>query len=177
MSEPFLPNGQCFSWAPDVLWLHVISNAVIALSYVLIPAALYIITTRNQYRGQHKDLAYLFIAFIFFCGLSHLVEIYTTWVPAYRLEGWMKAITASVSMVTALVLLPKLPDLLMNTEIQKKYQLMEDHQHTLEAQLAQMNSVYEASLGREERIIQLKKEINQELTKQGLPPRYRIYEG
>jgi hypothetical protein len=176
MTEPFLPSGDCYHWLPDILWLHVISNAVIALSYLLIPLALYMFVRRNQYRLPHRDLAYLFISFIFFCGLSHAAEIYTTWVPAYRLEGWLKAVTASVSIVTALVLLPKLPDLLLNDGEQKTYAHLEEHQRSLEARLAQMNSLYEASLGREERIVQLKKEINQELTKQGLPPRYRIHD-
>lgn len=176
MTETFLPNGQCFAWVPDILWLHIISDAGIALSYILIPIALYIIARRNQYQGQHKDLAYLFMALIFSCGLSHAAAIYTAWVPAYRIEGWLKAIAASIAAVTALVLLPKLPDLLLNAGIQRKYEQMKDHQRMLEAQLAQMNSVYEASLGREERIIQLKKEINLELAQQGLPPRYRIHE-
>lgn len=176
MSEPFLPSGDCYRWLPDILWLHVISNAVIALAYLLIPLVLYVFATRNRHRLPHKDLVYLFISFIFFCGVSHAAEIYTTWVPAYRLEGWLKAVTASVSIVTALVLLPKLPDLLFNGGILKTYEHMEEHQRTLEARLAQMNSVYEASLGREERIVQLKKEINQELIKQGLPPRYRTHD-
>lgn len=176
MAEPFLPSGDCYLWLPDILWLHVISNAVIALSYLLIPLTLYVFVRRNQHRLPHKDLAYLFISFIFFCGLSHAAEIYTTWVPMYRFEGWLKAITASVSIVTALVLLPKLPDLLINGGEQKKYTHMEEQQRALEARLTQMNSLYEASLGREERIVQLKKEINQELIKQGLPPRYRIHD-
>lgn len=172
----FMPHGHCFFWLPDILWLHVGSDAVIALAYLLIPIGLYIFATRNQYKLPHKDLVYLFMAFIFFCGISHITSIYTVWVPAYRFEGWVKAITASVSLVTALVLLPKLPDLLINQNLQKKYMQMEEHQRALEARLSQMNSVYEASLGREERIIQLKKEINLELAKQGLPQRYRIHE-
>lgn len=176
MTEPFLPSGAAYHWLPDILWLHLISDAVIAISYLLIPMALYVFVTRNQYRMPHKDLAYLFICFIFFCGLSHAAEIYTIWVPAYRLEGWLKAITASISIVTALILLPKLPDLVLSEGDQKKYAHMEEHQRALEARLAQMNSLYQASLGREERIVQLKKEINQELTKQGLTPRYRIHE-
>lgn len=176
MTEPFLPNGQCFAWAPDILWLHVISDAVIALAYVVIPVTLFVVVFRHHYREDQKDLTYLFMAFIFSCGLAHAAGIYTAWVPAYHFEGWLKAITASISAVTALVLLSKLPDLVLNAGIQRKYEQMENNQRILEAQLAQMNSVYEASLGREERIIQLKKEINQELTRQGQPPRYRIHE-
>jgi hypothetical protein len=39
-----------------------------------------------------------------------------------------------------------------------------------------MNSVYEASLDREDRITQLKREVNEELISQGQPARYKIIE-
>lgn len=172
----FLPHGHCYFWQPDVLWLHVGSNATIALAYILIPVALCIFALKNKLDWPHKDLLYLFVAFIFFCGLSHAAEIYTTWIPAYRFEGWIKAVTASVSIITALVLIPKLPDLLSAQNLQKKYEILQENHKLLEARLSQMNSVYEASLGREERITQLKKEINQELAKQGLSQRYRIHD-
>lgn len=172
----FLPFGQCFSWSPDIFWLLISANLVIVVAFILLPIALYLFATRSQYKFPDPDLIYLFMAFIFFSGLSHAVEIYTIWEPSYRLIGWAKAITASISIVTALVFLSKLPELLKNPSFQKKYQEMEEAQRELEARLNQMNSLYEASLGREERIVQLKKEINQELAKQGLSPRYRIHE-
>lgn len=172
----FMPHGHCYFWQADVLWLHVGSNAVIALAYVLIPLALTIFLVKNRFQLPHKDLLCLSVAFISLCGMTHLMEIYTTWIPAYRLEGWIKAITASVSITTALVLMPQLPDLLSSQGLQKKYDALRENQAMLETRLSQMNSVYEASLGREERIVQLKKEINQELAKQGLPQRYRIHD-
>lgn len=172
----FMPHGHCYFWQPDVLWLHVGSNAVIALAYILIPLALTIFIVKNKFKLPHKDLLYLSVAFIFLCGMTHLMEIYTTWIPDYRLEGWLKAITASVSIITALVLLPKLPELLKTEDLQKKYNLLRNDQTALEARLNQMNSVFDASVGREDRIVQLKREINQELAKQGLPQRYRIHD-
>lgn len=177
ISQPnFMPHGHCYFWQPDILWLHVGSNAVIGLAYLLIPLALVIFILKNKFKLPHKDLLYLSVAFISLCGLTHLMEVYTTWIPAYRLEGWLKAITASVSITTALVLLPKLSELLKTEDLQKKYDLLQSSQTALEARLNQMNSVFDASLGREDRIVQLKREINQELTKQGLPPRYRIHD-
>ena len=172
----FMPHGHCYFWQPDVLWLHVGSNAVTALAYLLIPIALAIFIRKNKFELPYKDLLYLSVAFILLCGTTHLMEIYTTWVPAYRLEGWIKAVTASVSITTALVLLPKLPELLDTQGLQKRYELLQQNHTVLEARLSQMNSVYEASIGREERITQLKREINLELTKQGLPQRYRIHD-
>lgn len=172
----FMPHGHCYFWLPDILWLHVGSNAVIALAYFLIPLSLAILIRKRKSTLPHQDLVYLSIAFIFLCGISHIMEIYTTWVPAYRLEGWIKAATAAVSITTALVLLPKLPDLLDIQDLQKRYEALKDNQRILEAHLNQLNSVHEASIDREERIIQLKREINLELSKQGLPHRYRLHD-
>ena len=42
----------------------------------------------------------------------------------------------------------------------------------LKEQLAELNRWHEAMLGRETRILQLKAEVNELLTKSGLPPRY-----
>ena len=36
----FMPHGHCYLWRPDVLWLHVGSDTLIALSYYAIPVAL-----------------------------------------------------------------------------------------------------------------------------------------
>lgn len=39
-SENFMPHGHCFLWQPDILWLHVVSDACIVLAYFSIPFAL-----------------------------------------------------------------------------------------------------------------------------------------
>ena len=36
----FMPHGHCYLWTPSILWLHVASDIVIALSYFAIPLAL-----------------------------------------------------------------------------------------------------------------------------------------
>lgn len=171
----FLPHGHCYFWRPDILWLHVGSNAIITIAYLLIPGAI-IIFIRNANREiPHQDILYLFIAFITFCGLSHATEIVTTWFPFYQFEGWIKAITASISMVTALVLIPKLPELLQTRGLQEKLEKTELELMAMELKLNQMSSVYQASLGREDRIVQLKIEVNKELQRQGIDQRYTIY--
>src|SRR5205807_1738169 len=50
--------------------------------------------------------------FITACGLTHLLSIYTLWVPAYGVEGIVKAVTAVASVFTAGALWPLLPKLL-----------------------------------------------------------------
>ena len=38
--QGFIPHGHCYLWMPEVLWLHVMSDAIIAVAYFSIPFAL-----------------------------------------------------------------------------------------------------------------------------------------
>lgn len=110
-SNGFMPHGACFLWLPSILWLHAISDAIIALSYFTIPfALLYFIKKRT-------DLAFplvfiLFGAFILLCGITHIIGIWTIWQPAYWIYGFVKLATAFVSIVTALIVWRLMPVLL-----------------------------------------------------------------
>lgn len=110
-SNGFMPHGACFLWLPSILWLHVISDAIIALSYFTIPfALLYFIKKRS-------DLAFplvfiLFGAFILLCGITHIIGIWTIWQPAYWIYGFVKLATAFVSIATALIVWRLMPVLL-----------------------------------------------------------------
>lgn len=107
----FMPHGACFLWLPSILWLHVLSDAIIALSYFTIPfALLYFIKKRS-------DLVFplvfiLFGAFILLCGITHVIGIWTIWQPAYWIYGFVKLATALVSIATALIVWRLMPILL-----------------------------------------------------------------
>jgi len=107
----FMPHGFCFLWRPDVLWLHVISDAVIALAYFCIPGVLiYFIRRRTD---MPFPLAFwLFGAFILLCGTTHLLSIWVLWHPDYYFEGAVKAMTAAASIGTFLALIPMVPQAL-----------------------------------------------------------------
>ncbi len=36
-SGPFMPHGYCYMWVPGLVWLHVISDSLIALAYLSRP--------------------------------------------------------------------------------------------------------------------------------------------
>jgi hypothetical protein len=108
----------------------------------------------------YKDIFALFMAFIFFCGTTHFVAIYVTWYPAYEYQGWIKALTAFTSILTAIVLAPRLPDLIQLPGVEIKYHEALKDVEALKHKNAQMSSVYSATLDREERVIELKKEVN-----------------
>ncbi len=103
-----MPHGMCFSWQPNVLFLHVLSDASIALAYFSIPLLLVRFT---QQRGDlpFKPLFWLFGAFIVACGTTHLLAIWVIWHPDYWLEGGVKAFTAVVSLAAAATLVPLIP--------------------------------------------------------------------
>ena len=96
----YIPHGVCLLWEPGLLWLHVVSDAVIAISYYTIPLALIYFVTRRQ------DLAFrgIFVltgAFILACGTTHVMGVVTLWRPDYWLDGIIKLITALISVGTA----------------------------------------------------------------------------
>jgi len=36
-ADGFMPHGHCYLWRPGVLWLHIVSDALITLAYFSIP--------------------------------------------------------------------------------------------------------------------------------------------
>lgn len=108
MEQNFMPHGHCYFWRPDILWTHVIAGGVTALAYFSIPISLvYILRKRRDI--PFRSLLALFAAFIILCGFTHVLSVVTIWHPIYMLDGVVKAITALVSIVTAVVLIPLLP--------------------------------------------------------------------
>jgi two-component system sensor kinase FixL len=110
-SSDFIPQGACYRWRPEILWLHVFSDGVITAAYYFIPLALV------YFVRKRKDLPFnwmflLFGVFIFACGTTHLMEIWTVWNPTYGLAGVIKAITAVTSVGTAMALVPLIPQAL-----------------------------------------------------------------
>ncbi|MCS3446748.1 MULTISPECIES: ATP-binding protein [Bradyrhizobium] len=122
-SSTFSPHGICLLWEPELIWLHVISDAIIAASYFSIPFALAILVSKRR-DFQFGWMAWPFAAFILACGLTHVFSIYTLWVPIYGLEGLLKALTAVASIFTAVLLWPLIPLILA---IPTEAQLREAH--------------------------------------------------
>ncbi len=107
----FMPHGFCFLWRPDVLWLHVISDGVIALAYFCIPFALaYFVRRRRDL--PFPMVFWLFGAFILLCGTTHVLSIWVLWHPSYYTEGVIKAMTAIASIGTAIMVVKLLPQAL-----------------------------------------------------------------
>ncbi|HYL72069.1 MAG TPA: PAS domain S-box protein, partial [Candidatus Dormibacteraeota bacterium] len=108
----FMPHGHCYLWRADVLWLHVGSDALIAASYYAIPVALGYFVRRRRAVLPYWWLPALFATFIFLCGTTHAMNIWTVWRPDYVVDGLIKLATAVVSAATAVIVFAALPQAL-----------------------------------------------------------------
>jgi len=96
----FIPHGHCYLWKPGLVFLHLASDLIIALSCFSIPLLLvYFIRQRPSFPFQ--GIFWLFCALIIACGITHLIAVWTLWHPTYWLSGLFKAITAGISLYTA----------------------------------------------------------------------------
>ena len=109
LPQNFLPHGHCYLWRPDVLWLHVSSDAVIAASYYAIPVALAYFVHRRRAVLPYWWMPVLFAMFIFLCGTTHVLNIWTVWRPDYIVDGLVKLATALASASTAVLVFASLP--------------------------------------------------------------------
>ncbi|MBW4464932.1 MAG: response regulator [Pegethrix bostrychoides GSE-TBD4-15B] len=106
-----MPHGHCYLWQTPLVGLHLASDALIAIAYFSIPMLLLYFAQQRQ--DLHLSKVFLlFSAFIVFCGVGHLLDIWTLWYPAYWLAGLEKAMTAGVSLYTAWQLIELLPQFL-----------------------------------------------------------------
>lgn len=110
-SNYFIPHGHCYLWKPGLVGLHVLSDALIATAYFLIPLTLiYIVKKRKDVPFDWVFM--LFGSFIICCGITHIMEIWTLWHPNYWFSGFLKAITALISLCTAAVIVELIPKIL-----------------------------------------------------------------
>jgi signal transduction histidine kinase/ActR/RegA family two-component response regulator len=107
-AKEFLPHGVCLLWNRNLILLHVVSDTLITLSYLTIPITLIHIVHKR------KDLPFNWVfwcfgLFIVACGFTHALEVMTLWYPAYWALGTTKAVTAAVSVMTAVLLVKLVP--------------------------------------------------------------------
>jgi PAS domain S-box-containing protein len=93
------PHGFCLLWQPGLIWLHALSDIGIGLAYFAIPVVVVAILRLRPDIG-FRPVFVLFAAFILLCGMGHWLDLITLWMPAYGIEGVVKALTAVTSIAT-----------------------------------------------------------------------------
>jgi PAS domain S-box-containing protein len=108
-SGDFMPHGMCYLWNARLIYLHVVSDSLIALSYFTIPITL-LWLVRKRKSVPFGWMFGLFGLFIVACGSTHLMEVWNLWHADYWLSGVIKAITAAASVATAILLIRVVPE-------------------------------------------------------------------
>lgn len=110
-TSAFFPHGYCLQWDKPLIALYVLTDALVALSYYSIPAALFVLAYKRRMTVPVQPLLLLFGLFIAFCGGGHAIDIVSLWHPVYWLKGLWNAGTAATSVVTAVVLIPRVMEI------------------------------------------------------------------
>ena len=186
-TSDFVARWHCGDWSDAHGWLHILSDVAIFGAYFAIPLALaYFILQRKDV--PFLPIFWLFAAFILSCGIGHAIEATLFWQPWYRLSGLSKLLTAIVSWTTVIALVPLLPkalalpglaagNLRLRAEILAREQVEQQLREHAE-QLAETNQDLErfsqTIVGREDRVIELKQQVNELLRELGRGPRYGV---
>jgi PAS domain S-box-containing protein len=135
----FIPHGYCLQWDLPLIVTYVITDALVALSYYSIPAALFLVAFKKRQTVPVQPLLVLFGLFIAFCGGGHAIDIISLWKPVYWLKGVWNVGTASTSVITAIVLFPKVLEFVRMPEtaarLEREKSELEERQSLLHAVL------------------------------------------
>ncbi len=130
-SGSYMPHGMCYAWEPSILWTSIVADVMIAASYFCIPVAIVIFMRRRKITtGLH--IYALFSAFIFLCGLTHIMGIWTIFQGYYGLHALVKAATGIVSFITAIFVFRYLP---LALEMPTLEEFKQEQQKTTENQI------------------------------------------
>lgn len=107
-TSDFPARWYCGDWSTAHGYTHIAADLTIGGAYFAIPVLLawFIMRRRDT---PFQPIFVLFVAFIFFCGLGHLIEASIFYRPWYRLSALVKVCTALTSCLTVAALLPVLP--------------------------------------------------------------------
>jgi signal transduction histidine kinase len=113
MSSSLMPHAVCWSQDQNLIWTMAITNAITCVSYFSICVTLFYLARRTR-QSIDRDWGYFAIGFALFivaCGSTHLMEVVTTWTPAFWIDAATNILTAILSGYVAVHLIRKAPGL------------------------------------------------------------------
>jgi hypothetical protein len=95
-TDNFPARWHCGDWTDFHGWLYILSDLGIGAAYFAIPFLLLRVLLKRK-DVPFNRMIFLFLAFVFLCGLTHLIDALIFWWPAYRLSAILRFATAIVS--------------------------------------------------------------------------------
>ena len=163
-TAPFPARWHCGEWSPTLGWLTITSDLAIFAAYTALPL------TIAWYVRQRRDVPFplvfwLFGAFIFACGATHLLETVIFWYPLYPVQALLKLFTAVVSIATVIAVAAIMPQALsipgikaMNQRLQQEVAARTASQGELQRRSEELQRRSEELLRNEERLLTAQRE-------------------
>jgi len=108
-----MPHGACLLWQPELIWINVVSDAFVAISFFATSLVLAIFIARRRRQVMFSGVLLAFGLFAALCGVTRLFSILTIWVPAYEIEALTKGLLAPISLAITVALFFLLPRILV----------------------------------------------------------------
>lgn len=131
-TDMFMPHIHCYLDNPRMVLLQGGSDFLIGLSYLMISGALSYIVYKARRDIPFRWMFLAFGIFIFSCGCTHFLEVWTLWNPTYWFSGSVKLVTAAASLATAVgvfYIIPNVFNLIQTAKVseQRRQQLSATH--------------------------------------------------
>src|SRR5512140_3423764 len=81
----FMPHVHCYLDDPRMVWLQGLSDFLIGAAYMGISGGLAYLVYRARHEIPFEWMFLAFGVFIFSCGWTHFMEVWTLWHPTYWL--------------------------------------------------------------------------------------------
>ncbi|MBF0506942.1 MAG: PAS domain S-box protein [Nitrospirae bacterium] len=147
----YMAHGYCLLWEPRLIWLHVISDILTGLAYFSIPISLvYFLFKRRDFPFTH--IAVVFAIIFVSCGITHFFAAYIIYSPVYWQEGYVKAATALISIIGAIMFIPMIPKALSLPSLQNALEEIKGLNKTLGKQLEERTIAEKARAESESRL-------------------------
>ena len=136
-TSDFPARWSCGHWTAVHGWFHILSDLAIAGAYAMIPLAIARYCWVKRSELAFPKVLWLFAAFIFSCGSTHLIEAIIFYYPIYRVSALLKVITAVVSWATVIAIIRIAPQALeLPGHMRMNEQLQDQLANTKQAQEA-----------------------------------------
>jgi PAS domain S-box-containing protein len=157
----YAPPDPRLSWQQDVVALHAVSDAIIAVSYLAIASGiLWVLLHRLHLSRGQRTLGWLLCLFMLICAAIHSADVLSLWQPMYGAQGLVKAGGALASVVTIAFMFPLLPDIVKLPSAQQVIDANERLQQELAAHNETRRAANAMRLDFETRIGELTRGLN-----------------
>ena len=156
-----LSYGAAMLWRSDLLVLHAVSDALIAISFFAIPfGVIWYMRRRLGLLQEYRLVAWLFCTFIVAAGVTHLLGIVSLWYAIHGVHGLAKALTAALSGAAVVVIWPLLSDLVRLPSAQQLAEVNERLRREAEAHEITLRELELARRELESRVQERTKELS-----------------